>query len=73
MVDFGKLLKDLDRDEERGYEEQKQTVMRCPECGREEDYFGYLPDDIVDYCNRSEHKRGIKMVVVKRHIVRVPV
>lgn len=69
MVDFDKLLKEHERDEERGYEEVKQTVMRCPWCKKDVVYTGYIYTPGV--CR--EHWREVEMEIIKRHVVRVPV
>jgi len=73
MVDFGKLLKESEeqeaRDKERGYSEEKKTLMRCPICQTDQVYDGYVE---AHRCWKPHRPRQM-MRIIKTYIEQTPV
>jgi len=57
------------RDRERGYSEEKKTLMRCPVCQTDQVYDGYVE---AHYC-LERHRPRQMMRIIKCYIEKVPV
>lgn len=69
MVDFKALSRKNDEDRKRGYREEKQTLMRCPDCKIEAVFQGYVE---AVHCTEP-HRPRVMMRIIKCGIEKVPV